>query len=283
MRIKMSVMKNRIFLSAVADEHLDPLEKLFKKNLIKKLQASKFVIEEFYKSGAAAGIGWTFENTEMIISRCAGAVVVGAPRWVCDHPENNKQFYLSSEYINYEGAIIHKYKIPTLYIMDSRIKERGIFACGSNYVICRYDKRGLSKFIQLDTFKLQFSTWLQNLNDKPHLFVGYSHVAAQIASKIISHLDKKYNMRIWDWQRDFMQGQSILEAVINASDRCNGAIFLFTKDKETTNLPNQALPSNNITFEAGYFIATKGKRRVLIIKEKGSIMPADLGGIYIWS
>ena len=31
-------------------------------------------------------------------------------------------------------------------------------------------------------------------------------------------------------------------------------------------------------FEAGYFAAAKGKQRVLIIREKGSKMPADLGG-----
>ncbi len=31
-------------------------------------------------------------------------------------------------------------------------------------------------------------------------------------------------------------------------------------------------------FEAGYFIGLKGKRNVLIIREAGSKMPADLGG-----
>ncbi|MBL0110672.1 MAG: nucleotide-binding protein [Saprospiraceae bacterium] len=82
--------------------------------------------------------------------------------------------------------------------------------------------------------------------------------------------------------RDFIQGQSILQAVIDASDKCNGAIFLFMKDKETVGTMSQALPSNNVTFEAGYFVATKSKGRVLIIKEQGSVMPADLGGdIYL--
>jgi predicted nucleotide-binding protein len=31
-------------------------------------------------------------------------------------------------------------------------------------------------------------------------------------------------------------------------------------------------------FEAGYFIGLKGKRNVLIVREQGSKMPADLGG-----
>ena len=40
-----------------------------------------------------------------------------------------------------------------------------------------------------------------------------------------------------------------------------------------------AVPRDNVIFEAGYFIGLKGKRNVLIIRESGSKMPVDLGGI----
>ena len=37
-----------------------------------------------------------------------------------------------------------------------------------------------------------------------------------------------------------------------------------------------------MVFEAGYFAAAKGRDRVLIIREEGAKMPADLGGnIYL--
>ena len=37
-----------------------------------------------------------------------------------------------------------------------------------------------------------------------------------------------------------------------------------------------------MVFEAGYFAAAKGRDRVLIIREEGAKMPADLGGnIYV--
>ena len=39
-----------------------------------------------------------------------------------------------------------------------------------------------------------------------------------------------------------------------------------------------AVPRDNVVFEAGYFIGLKGKRNVLIVREVGSKMPADLGG-----
>jgi hypothetical protein len=38
------------------------------------------------------------------------------------------------------------------------------------------------------------------------------------------------------------------------------------------------LPSARGAARAGYFIGLKGKRNVLIVRESGSKMPADLGG-----
>ena len=40
----------------------------------------------------------------------------------------------------------------------------------------------------------------------------------------------------------------------------------------------RAIPRDNVVFEAGYFVNPKGKDRVLIVREKDTKMPADLGG-----
>ena len=57
-------------------------------------------------------------------------------------------------------------------------------------------------------------------------------------------------------------------------------ILLFTKDDFADHGQAElaVLPRDNVVFEAGYFIGLKGKRNVLIIRESGSKMPADLGG-----
>jgi predicted nucleotide-binding protein len=39
-----------------------------------------------------------------------------------------------------------------------------------------------------------------------------------------------------------------------------------------------SVPRDNVVFEVGYFSALKGERKVLIIREAGLKMPADLGG-----
>ncbi|WP_027576012.1 TIR domain-containing protein [Bradyrhizobium sp. WSM1743] len=65
-----------------------------------------------------------------------------------------------------------------------------------------------------------------------------------------------------------------------AAARSIGGIFLFTKDDDLADPPPgiAAVPRDNVVFEAGYFIGLKGKNNVLIIRESGCKLPADLGG-----
>ena len=55
-------------------------------------------------------------------------------------------------------------------------------------------------------------------------------------------------------------------------------LFLFTKDDKLDNGSELAAPRDNVVFEAGFFAHAKGRQRVLIIRETGAKMPADLGG-----
>ena len=88
-------------------------------------------------------------------------------------------------------------------------------------------------------------------------------------------------MTVLDWQTDFSSGQNILQQIGRASDRCSAGIFLFTRDDELAaqgSAEDDAVPRDNVVFEAGYFIHAKGKDRVLVVREEGAKMPADLGG-----
>ena len=53
---------------------------------------------------------------------------------------------------------------------------------------------------------------------------------------------------------------------------------MFTKDDVLEGIASVAAPRDNVIFEAGFFTKSKGKDRVLIIREEGSKFPADLGG-----
>jgi hypothetical protein len=77
---------------------------------------------------------------------------------------------------------------------------------------------------------------------------------------------------VLELQTDFIAGRSILAQIEEAASRCNAGIFLFTKDDDLVDKgqPDISAPRDNVVFEAGYFIGLKGKRNVLIVREKGS-------------
>jgi predicted nucleotide-binding protein len=93
-------------------------------------------------------------------------------------------------------------------------------------------------------------------------------------------LEDDVGATVLDWQRDFAPGRSILDEIEEARVRCTTAVFLFTKDDSLSDATsgNAASPRDNVVFEAGYFVSGKGKKRVLIIRDNGTKMPADLGG-----
>jgi predicted nucleotide-binding protein len=98
------------------------------------------------------------------------------------------------------------------------------------------------------------------LEQRRDLFLGYCSNAADVADKVKAHLAKL--------------GASVLD--------CSAGIFLFTKDDPLRGQKDHASLRDNVMFEAGYFACAKGKERVLIVREAGSKMPADLDGdIYV--
>jgi predicted nucleotide-binding protein len=120
---------------------------------------------------------------------------------------------------------------------------------------------------------------LTKLNDRRDIFLGYAGRSSPTASAIKTNL-QSLGATVLDWQTDFIPGRTILNQIEQAAARSVGGIFLFTKDDHLAEpSPDaEAVPRDNVVFEAGYFIGLKGKNNVLIIREAGSKLPADLGG-----
>jgi predicted nucleotide-binding protein len=58
------------------------------------------------------------------------------------------------------------------------------------------------------------------------------------------------------------------------------ALFLFTADDPLEGSPTTtAIPRDNVLLEAGYFMSAHTARRMVVVREKGTKMPADLGGM----
>jgi predicted nucleotide-binding protein len=112
------------------------------------------------------------------------------------------------------------------------------------------------------------------------VFLGYSSTSEGTARNLKRFLQADLNLTVLDWKTDFAPSRSILQQIKEAASRCSAGIFLFTTDDKLMDetLADKAVPRDNVVFEAGYFISAKGKDHVLIIREVGAKMPADLGG-----
>ena len=85
-----------------------------------------------------------------------------------------------------------------------------------------------------------------------------------------------------NWALDFRLGSSILNEIEAARSRCSSGVFLFTEDDPLEGTEGGAAPRDNVVFETGYFMSSKGPERCLIVREGLAKMPADLGGaIYV--
>jgi predicted nucleotide-binding protein len=71
-----------------------------------------------------------------------------------------------------------------------------------------------------------------------------------------------------------------MEEVARAASICRTGLFLFTADDPLEGSPTAiSLPRDNVLLEAGYFMNARGARHMVVVREKGTKMPADLGGM----
>ena len=117
--------------------------------------------------------------------------------------------------------------------------------------------------------------------DKPRIFLGSSGKQAELLQSLTLGLEGV--ARVEPWTTTFNPGVSTLERLVELTREVDFAAFVFAQDDWTSvsaPAPDaaQASPRDNVVFEAGYFVGLKGKNNVLIIREAGAKLPADLGG-----
>jgi hypothetical protein len=281
--------KRRVFISYVNPELLDEKRKVFQDQVIKKVEQLGLQPEIFFHHGTAAAMAWSLQNAIDILRRCVGAVIISTPRWEASDfqkcgvlgPNSNK-YLLASEYAQIEGAIATTLKLPLLIMAERGIVDRGITWTGAGHPILYMPSDVTTDWLEKDAFRQRFGVWSDQIEDRSDVFLGYSSKAKSTADAINLFLTRSFGLRIRDWAVDFAAAGVIIDEIETASKLCSGGIFLFTKDDLLEGNEMKAAPRDNVVFEAGYFAAAKGRDRVLIIREEGAKMPADLGGnIYL--
>jgi hypothetical protein len=228
--------------------------------------------------GLAAGKSWSPNVAEEVMQRCIGAVILGFPIWQCSGATSGESALLVTEYCHYEGALARTHGLPILAVLEDGVEERVFFNryAGDPYI--RVPAQADPTWVAAGAFRAFLDNWNQRIRERRDIFLAYSgkqEATANSIYEILTHL----GATVLDWKRDFAGGPTILEQVEDAARRTSGGVFLFTRDDPLKEKGKRAAPRDNVIFEAGFFMRSKGHQRVLVIREEGAKMPADLGGL----
>src|SRR6266566_1122780 len=266
-------MTKRVFISATKDRNLRPRPRGIKRALIAKVQAAGLEPQEFLESGLAESLPWTFENVDQVMRRCLGAVILGFPRW------DVGGIKLINDFSHYETAVAITQGLPVLILAERGVQKRATLAPGGGKAITLVPADASPDWLASLSFVKRWDAWLKEVNGRKDVFLGYSSKSAGVAAQIHLRLTR-YGASVLYWEMDFGAGRTILREIDRASSICTCGIFLFSEDDALVDAV--AAPRDNVVFEAGYFMSSKGPDRCLIIRAGKAKMPADVGGtIYL--
>jgi hypothetical protein len=272
----------RVYVSLPADPWLSPNINELKWGIVEEIEKLGYTPEIFTnpkgKRTLAAPKAWNPRDADEIARRCVGAAILGMPRWTFTDPDGAPAL-LPTEFNHYEGALARTLGLPTLVLVQKNVRRRVVFDNSFGGYVGEFEETADLNWLHTPEFKVPFGYWRQLLEERSDVFLGYSSGATATADAVKRFL-QSLGAKVLDWRTDFLPGRTILDQIEQACARSVAGIFLLTRDHEIADdtVPYTAMPRDNVLFEAGYFVASKGKRNVLIIREQGSKLPADLGG-----
>jgi hypothetical protein len=272
----------RIYVSLPADRWLSSSMNDLKWAIVDEIENLGFTPEIFTnprgKPGLASSRAWGARDADEVARRCSGAALIGMARWSF-HDDEGGVSRLPTEFCHYEGALARTLGLPTLVLRQEDVIPRVVFDPTFAGFVGEIPPESNRDWLKTPQFRVPFGYWRAQLNARRDVFLGYCSSSRATAASLKNFLQSN-GTTVLDWQTDFIAGRSILAQIEEAAARCSAGIFLFTKDDDLADVsqPDRSAPRDNVVFEAGYFVGLKGKRTVLIVREQGSKLPADLGG-----
>jgi predicted nucleotide-binding protein with TIR-like domain len=269
----------RVFVSASSNRNLDARRAALKAAILQKVSGAGFEPQEFWESGIAENLAWSFENVNDVMKRCVGAIVIGFPRWQISGPMSSGG--LVGEYNHYEGAVAMSHNLPTFLLAEIGVENRGVVWTGGGKPITFIPEDAQPTWVEENDFQKGFKAWVREVSARKDIFLGYCSQNIGTAALIENRLTRQ-GATVHNYMMDFRSGTSILNEIASAASFCSAGIFLFAENDPLDGVDGGAAPRDNVVFEAGYFMNSKGPERCLIIREGKAKMPADLGGaIYL--
>jgi predicted nucleotide-binding protein len=270
----------RVFVSVPRDQHLDERQRTLKHAILDELARNRLEPQEFQTSGLPLRAPYTFEAVRSIMSRCHGALILAFARW--RDPSGNGNLAMPTVWNHFEGAFAVAMRKEILVITEKNVSEDGITWTGGGQIVLNAPSDASTEWLREPYAKRQIDAWVAAVNRQDDVFLAYSSKARATANDVSKFLTSR-GVAVRDWEVHFGPGPTILDELMEASRSCLGAIMLLTKDDDLlVGQENFAAPRDNVIFEMGMFMEARGRERVLVIREEGAKMPADIGGgIYL--
>jgi hypothetical protein len=265
----------RVFVSVPRDHRLDERQRTLKHAILERLKRDGLEPQEFQVSGLALRAPYTFEKVGEIMRRCHGALILAFARW--RDPSGTDNFSIPTVWNHFEGAFAIALRKEILVVTEENVAADGITWEGGGQIMLWIPQSAGPEWVQSPDADRHISAWIEAVKKVDDVFLAYSSKGRGPANDIHKFLTSK-GVSVRDWELDFAPGSTILDELLEASKNCLGAIMLLTRDDNLLGEENFAAPRDNVIFEMGMFMQDKGRDRVLVIREEGAKMPADIGG-----
>jgi hypothetical protein len=210
---------------------------------------------------------------------CHGALILAFARWL--DPSRGDAVSMPTVWNHFEGAFAVAMQKEILIITEENVAQDGIIADTGGQMILRAPLDAGPEWLETDDPVRQINAWVDSVKSTHDVFLAYSSKGSDAGNAIHKYLVKA-GVAVRDWELDFAPGATILSELLDATRGCLGAIMVLTKDDEHAGDQPLAAPRDNVIFEMGLFMEAKGRDKVLVVREEGAKMPADIGGgIYV--
>jgi hypothetical protein len=269
----------RAYVSVPRDHNLSQQQQALKHVILDELRRRGVEPQEFQVSGLPLRSPYTFDAVRAIMSRCHGALILAFARW--RDPAGGGALAMPTVWNHFEGAFALALKKEILVVREEGVSRDGITWDGGAQIMLELPSQAGAAWLESPYVKPQLDAWIDAMERMNDVFLAYSTKARATANDISKFLSEK-GVSVRDWELKFNPGSTILDELMEASKSCLGAIMLLTRDDEIVGEEGFAAPRDNVIFEMGLFMEAKGRERVLVVREQGAKMPADIGGgIYL--
>lgn len=110
---------------------------------------------------------------------------------------------------------------------------------------------------------------------KKRVFI--THGRSEDWRHVQAYLEKDLNIKTMELAQEANLGMTIIEKLIDGSEKCDSAVIVMTGDD--IDIDGTAKARENVMHEIGFFQASYGRSRVVLLHEEGVSIPTNLSGV----